>query len=143
MSSHMLDDEEFQVIADWIYMQGISRQSRHRYCVRTFLGFVPGSDKHHNVDDEEVQQTVKNVIRNFYNLNRLALTTRYGLAYDREDEKHFTPTYNPMANERKVIDRLQSLRYQCAEYIVCETKWYDELRIFIGQLCENIFMRNE
>jgi hypothetical protein len=139
----MLSNEEFQLIADWLLVQGSSKHSRHAHDIKTFIGFEPGSDQHYSATAEEIKEKIKIVIRNYYNLNRLALTTRYGDPYDRKDEVMFTPKNNPMANERKAIQALQSLSYQCAEYIVCETSWHKELKIFIGKLCENIFRRED
>lgn len=138
----MLTNEEFQLMSDWLYMQGTSKQSRHAHYIKTFIGFTPGTDEHHRPGDLFVSKKVEDSVRHLYNLNRLALTTRYGEVYDRNDETKFVPKYNPLANERKVIESLISLRYQCGEYIVCETDSYKKLGGLIGELCENIFTRN-
>ena len=142
MSSYLLSKDEFQSISDWLYMQGSSKQSRHAHYIKSFIGFEAGTDEHFHASEQEISDKVKNSVRHLYNLNRLALTTRYGESYDRNDETQFTPKYNPMANEKKVISSLISLRYQCGEYIVCETKSYDLLNELIGKLCENIFTRD-
>lgn len=143
MSSYLLSKEEFQLISDWLYMEGSSKQSRHAHYIKSFIGFEAGTDEHFHASSEEISNKVKNSVRHLYNLNRLALTTRYGESYDRNDETQFIPSYNPMANERKVIELLISLRYQCGEYIVCETKSYGFLKELIGELCENIFSRTK
>lgn len=141
MSACQLTDEEYQLISDWLYMQGTSKHSSHAFDIKSFIGFEAGSDKHHQATKEEISEAVKNTVRNLYNLNRLALTTRYGDLYDRKDETYFPPKNNPMANERKAIEALQALRYQCGEYLTSDTSLYKDLKIFIGQLCENIFNR--
>jgi hypothetical protein len=143
MSSHLLKDEQFQAIADWLYSNAIDKIYRHDHDIKNFIGFEIGTEKHTYATDEEIKQAVKNQVRNLYNLNRLALVTRYGDKYDREDTKSFTPKLNPMINETYIINTLISLRYQCAEYITHQTELYKELKIFIGELCENIFERQD
>ena len=109
MSACQLSDEEYQLISDWLYMQGISKHSSHAFDIKSFIGFEAGSDEHHKATHEQIAEAIKNTVRNLYNLNRLALTTRYGDLYDRKDETYFPPKNNLMANERKAIEALQAL----------------------------------
>lgn len=141
MSSHQLSNDQYQLISDWLCTQAMERNSPHYFCVKSFIGF-----EHENLDlnypsDETVCAAVKIKVRNLYNLNRLALTTCYGHEYQREDFSFFRPVYNNTITEKKAIQTLQSLRYQCNEYLTCDTNLYQELKNFIGQLCENIFDR--
>ncbi len=141
MSSFQLSENEFQLIADWLCMQADSKHSKHAFCIKTFIGFKAGTVEHHTATGEQTQEYVKYFVRKLYDLNRLALTVCYGDKYDSRDDKYFIPMYNPMVNEKKAIQALQSLRYQCGEYIVMETDCYKNLNLLIGSLCENIFKR--
>lgn len=142
MSSFLLSQEEFQNIADWLFIQATSQRSRHAHYIKTFIGFEPGTHEHANASKEEIEHKLRSAMRHLYNLNRLALVTRYSDAYEREDLTQFTPKHNPLINERKAIETLISLRYQCGEYIVMETETYKKLDKLIGKLCEVVFSRD-
>lgn len=139
MSAYKLSDEQYQMIADWLYEEAISKEGHHYYTTRTFLGLGYGAN------DEASRIAVKNRVRELYNLNRIALTTRYGEAYDRNDEAEFMPSIRGSGiKETDAVMTLKRLRYQCAEYISSETELFKKLDGFIGYLCENIFdRRNE
>jgi hypothetical protein len=141
MSSCLLSNDEFQMIADFLYMNGISKRSSHAFDIKTFIGFENGSKEHFEATDEQIEKKVIDCVKHLYNLNRLALVTRYGDKYDRNDATEFKPKINPYLKEKEVIETLRSLTYQCGEYIISETSTYKELKEFIGKLCENIFMR--
>ena len=142
MSSHLLPEEKYQHISNWLYDQAKFKNSCHARSIKTFIGFIPGTDEHYYATDEQIKEAVKNTVRNLYNLNRLALVTRYSDTYDRNDNKFFEPIVSSISNETEVIELLQSLHYQCGEYLTCDTNLYKELKIFIGELCINIFNRN-
>jgi len=138
MSSHILSNEKFQTIANWLYSEGTTKTSCYSHSIKSFIGFEAGTESHHYASDESIKASVRTCLRNLYNLNRLAYVTRYGEAYDRNDDTQFIPKDNFVRTE-SVIKIMQSLRYQCAEYLACETQTYKDLEKFIGKTCENFF----
>ncbi len=143
MSAFLLSDEEFQRIADWLYEKCVSKNSRYSYEIRSFIGLDNSKDEDYNASADKIRVQVCTVVRNFYNLNRLSLVTRYGERYDRSDEKQFLPKFDAFGSFKKTLSALRSLHYQCAEYIVCETTWLKELDIFIGKICEIFVSQSE
>lgn len=137
MSSYMLDDDKWQLIANWLW-QASHEHNRHQFCVRQFLGFEPGTKAFYALTEADRDAAATNAVRNLYNLNRLALVTRYSEPYDRKDETKFVGKFDPMATDIKAIQALRELRYQCAEYMVMDTKQFDELDRFIGKVCEDL-----
>lgn len=138
MSSHLLTDEEFQKIADWLYTQAIMRGSIHWHDTRDFIGLQFGTAEHYEAKDERVKELVTCCVRNYYNLNRLALVVRYGDNYDRKDEKQFVPKeLHDTVSEKEVIRLMRSLHYQTAEYLVSTTEFHKKLNDFIGEICQN------
>ena len=138
MSSNILSNEEFQNIANWLYTEGTTKTSCYSYSIRSFIGLEIGSNAHCCASDDSIKAYVGMCLRNLYNLNRLAYVTRYGEAYDRNDDTQFIPKDNFVSTE-SVIKIMQSLRYQCSEYLAYETQTYKDLEKFIGKTCENFF----
>ena len=139
MSSYQLSNDQFQQIANWLYQVGCTKNNRLHWPIRIFLGFEPGDELYH-ATKEDIKEKSSCLIRNLYNLNRLALVTRYGANYDRRDEVIFEPDNKVLwMNNGDVIETLQSLRYQCNEYIASDTTLYKELKAFIGEVCEVLF----
>ncbi len=143
MSSHMLTDEQYQEIADWLFTESVLKNGDHWRSIRNFLGYEYTDEKHYSASEGEIKEAVKFTVRNYYNLNRLAQCTRYGEIYDRNDKTEFTPKSLFQNKENAVIRLLKSLHYQCAEYLTSDTALHKTLKVFIGELCENLFKRNE
>jgi hypothetical protein len=144
MSAYMLRDEDYQLIADWLLEHGNDTGSDHCYDIRKFIGIDPYSDEIRTVSTDDLTGYIKSMMRSLYDLNRIAMVTRYGENWDREDKTQFTPKnrfYN--ISSKEAIQKMKSLRYQCAEYIASETKLFDKLSRFIGILCENLFSNQE
>jgi hypothetical protein len=133
MSAYQLADEQFQTISNWLYEQAQNRDAFScRYDVYDFLELKQSFD----IDDEAIRNAIKTCVRNYYNLNRLALVTRYGEKYDKDDTKSFSPSFMYQTIDiGNIIDLLKSLRYQCAEYITSDTMIFKALGDFIGKLC--------
>jgi hypothetical protein len=138
MSSYQLSNDQFQQIANWFYQVGCTKSDRLHWPIRIFLGFDPGDELYH-ATEEDIKEKSAMLTRNLYNLNRLALVTRYGASYDKYDEVIFEPRKVLWMNNGDVIETLQSLRYQCSEYMTSDTSLYKELKAFIGEACEVLF----
>ena len=130
MSAYLLSNEQFQKIANM--MATSLAKEYYRYNTQNFLEIEYGTDP------KEQVEAVTLMVRNLYNLNRLALVTRYGDTYERGDETRFSPKAEEF-NPREYIDLLKSLRYQCGEYLASDTNLYKELDGYIGRLCESYF----
>ena len=141
MSSNMLSDEEFQNIADWLFDVAKSRVNGCAHTVKVFLGYKPGTESFITLPD--LEENVINVVRNMYNLNRLALVVRYSDPYIREDKTVFKPKFNPYLKEIEVLSTIKSLLYQCGEYIVMDTKQYKLIEEFLGDICTHIYFRGK
>ena len=140
MSAYQLSNDQYQLLTDWLFSEAIHKAGSHWHDIRKFIGFCPSSDEFHLVSEADISKAVTNTIRNYYNLNRLALVTRYGDSYDRNDEQKFYHTHRSYT-EKEAILALKSLRYQCGEYLTSDTKLFESLGIFIGAICENIVVR--
>lgn len=144
MSAHMLDNEKFQDIADWLYMEATRKPSPFVYPVKVFLGFENGSDLFHDLSLDLAETAVKFKMRQLYNLNRLALVTRYSETYDARDETKFLPNHE--ASEKPVVEilrMLSSLIYQCSEYMTSTTDLYKALRVLVSECCRIIVLKVE
>ena len=122
---------------------GSSKHSKFAHSIREFIGLDNSKTEDYNAGVEEIKQRVMNLVRNYYNLNRLALVTRYGAEYDREDDKKFIPKFDAYSSFKKTLSALNSLSYQCAEYIVCEASCHKQLELFIGKICNTFILQNE
>lgn len=143
MSTHMLSDEEFQQIADWIYSKAIYGPSHYCCACKDFLGLERGSEDYYSLDHQKAQELTGYAVRNLYNLNRLAQVTRYGEKYDPNDETQWIPKITDRGTVEMFIQTLQSLRYQCAEYLTADTKLFESLTKFIGDLCTAHFTKTQ
>lgn len=132
MSAYLLNDDEFRKIAGWLVYR--ANHIDYSHAIGEFLELT-----HYELAElEKVRKRSSLLVRKLYNLNRLALTTRYGDTYDREDTKNFECIGGAL-ELFEIIDLLKTLRYQCAEYITSETDTYKKLDHFIGKLCERFF----
>lgn len=134
MSAYMLDDDKFQYLANWMKQESTNTYGcSARYML---IHHVCGGD--FKLTEEEIEKCIGRTIRNFYNLNRLALVTRYGERYERADATSFIPESIGMYTNKMAYKILKSLRYQCSEYMAGETKTYDQIDRLVGSLAELI-----
>lgn len=128
MSTHMLLDEKFQKLANYFWYQ-ISNSKRDRFEIFKFLELDCG------LSNDLQKESIQEIIKHLYNLNRLAQTTRYGEPFNRKDNIQFIPTDMDGHIERQeAIEILQSLHYQLAEYVICETETFKKLKALLGGL---------
>lgn len=149
MSANMLDNEEFQEITDWMFSEMSSPNSPHRNDIMKFVGLLREDGTYRCEGDNnklylgDFERAAENAGRHLYNLNRLALTTRYGLPYERKDDTKFKPEIKGQDISKKIISTLQKLSYQCHEYIIMETQTAKDLEHLIGRICINLFREEQ
>jgi hypothetical protein len=146
MSAHMLTDEEYQKISNWLYTIATgNRSSGLSNTALIFVGallFVELKPQEMEADSrEKVKEHVTTMVRHLYNLNRLSLVTRYGDKFERDDMKMFRPGSVSITSHKEMIELLSSLRYQCNEYLTNETKLFQKLDHFIGEMCECLYLQ--
>lgn len=132
MSTHMITDEEYQKIANWLFTEGFNDR-RFSFAIRKNLNIQ--SKRYDQSFERELMLSLQLFIRQAYDLNRLALVTRYGDSYDRNDDKKFVPSYSLSTDYLSAISILMSLKYQCAEYVTCETKTFENIKNLINDIC--------
>lgn len=84
-------------------------------------------------------EVVRRVIRCLYDLNRLALVTRYGDSYDPAATLRLGP--GRMLDVVGLIKALNCLAYQCGEYLTADTTLYAHLQTYIGELAAGVVAR--
>lgn len=141
MSAYQLENEKFQKIANWLFYEA---RNSGMYSARPLVLELLELEVDHLMSEDDLKQRVGMVVRNYYNLNRLAMVTRYSEPYLRDDEAKFIPiiSYNTIPL-KEMIRLCKCLRYQCAEYMTSTTGLFRELDKFIGKLCEVLFNQME
>jgi hypothetical protein len=122
MSAFLASQQTYDYIASGLYDAAIRHNSEHHYTVRDFLGI----DK--DATDETLEHNITVAVSKLYDLNRLALVTRYGDQWEREDS--FSPTIQRAAsiNLAQFIKCISCVLYQCAEYLTHEMETYKQWR---------------
>ena len=135
MSAFLASQQTYDYIASGLYDAAIRHDSEHHYTVRRFLGI----DR--DATDETLEHGITAAVSKLYDLNRLALVTRYGEQWEREDS--FSPTITRAAsiNLAQFIKCIGCVLYQCAEYLTVETDMYKKWRDLEYQLAYNYFGR--
>lgn len=136
MSAYLASQKTYDYIASGLYDAAIIRSNEHQYTIRHFL------ELEDDTSDEVIEQTIKSAVRNLYNLNRLALVTRYGDQWDRNDD------FVPEIKRAAIIDPVQFIKciscvlYQCSEYLTDETDTYKQWENLKCQLTYSRFVRS-
>lgn len=135
MSAFLASQTTYDYIASGLYDAAIRHNCEQHYTVRRFL------DIDNNATDETLEHHITSAVGKFYDLNRLALVTRYGDEWDRED--NFSPTIKRAAiiNLAQFIKCIGCVLYQCAEYLTHETEIYKQWRDLEYQLAFSCFSR--
>ncbi|XVV02512.1 hypothetical protein ACQPW3_34925 [Actinosynnema sp. CA-248983] len=102
-----------------------------------FLKQVTGTD-YRQAPAAAVTNAITGVVVKLYDLNRLALVTRYGDPYSGEARLDLGPS-EPLT-DRQLVDALGEVAYQCAEYLTGETQLYNHLQRYQAQLALAIMM---
>jgi hypothetical protein len=136
MSAFLASQMTYDYIASGLYDAAIRHDSEHHYTMRRFL------EVDHDVSDEILVHNITSAVSKLYDLNRLALVTRYGEKWEREDS--FSPTINRAAsiNLAQLIKCMTCVLYQCAEYLTHETETYKQWRDLEYQLAYRYFARS-
>lgn len=120
MSAFLASQQTYDYIATGLYDAAIRQNSEQHYSVRQFLGVD------NNATNETLEHNITNAVCKLYDLNRLALVTRYGDEWNRDD--NFSPTIKRAAtiNLAQFIQCIGCVLYQCAEYLTHETDTYKQ-----------------
>jgi hypothetical protein len=133
MSAFLASQQTYDYIASGLYDAAIRHESEHHYTVCDFLEL----DK--DTTDEALEYNLTQSVRKLYDLNRLALVTRYGDLWDKED--NFSPTikYADTIQLAQFVQCIGCVLYQCAEYLTDETATYKQWRDLEYQLVYSYF----
>ena len=136
MSAFLASQQTYDYIASGLYDAAIRQDSEQHYRVRRFL------DIDNDVTDETLAHNIAVVVCKLYDLNRLALVTRYGDEWDRDN--NFSPTIKRAAtiNLAQLIKCIGCALYQSAEYLTRETETYKQWRDLEYQLAFSYFVRS-
>jgi len=122
MSAYLASQQTYDYIASGLYNAASRHESEPHYTVRRFL------DIDNDTTAETLEHNIAVAVGKLYDLNRLALVTRYGDAWDREEQ--FSPTikYTASINLAQFIKCIACVLYQCSEYLTDETETYKHWR---------------
>ena len=134
MSAYLVNNKTYEYIAGALSEAATVNTNRIHYVVSEFLGLSGKEGK------GEVEKIVQRAIRNLYNLNRLALVTRYGEVWDQEDK--FMPEIKGAGifTLPQLMKFIGCVLYQCGEYLTDETETYKDWTNFKGQLAYTHFV---
>jgi hypothetical protein len=133
MSAYLASQQTYDYIASGLYDAATRHDSDEHSTVRDFLEV----DK--DATGETLEQNITSVVRHLYDLNRLALVTRYGDQWDSDDS--FTPKikYTASIKLAQFIQCIACVLYQCAEYLTHETDTYKHWHDLEYQLAYSYF----
>jgi len=133
MSAFLASQQTYDYIASGLYDAAIRQNSEQHYSVRRFL------DIDNDVTDETLAHNIADAVCKLYDLNRLALVTRYGDVWNREDTFSPTITYEATIKLAQFIKCIGCVLYQCAEDLTHETETYKQWRDLEYQLAFSFF----
>jgi hypothetical protein len=133
MSAFLASQQTYNYIASGLYDAAIRQTNEPHYTVRRFL------DIDNDAAGETLEHNILSAVSKLYDLNRLALVTRYGDQWDREN--NFSPTIQYAATIKlaQFIQCIACVLYQCAEYLTDETDTYKQWRDLEYQLAYSYF----
>jgi len=108
------------------------------FTTHRFIEQVAGRD-YRQAPEAETIEAVQRVVGMLYDLNRLALVTRYGDSYDRDAE--LPAASGKVLTDAGLVKALACVAYQCAEYLAADTALYAHLREYEAQLSLAIVSR--
>lgn len=133
MSAFLASQQTYDYIASGLYDAAIRHDSDQHYSVRQFL------DIDNDATDETLAHNIMSAVCKLYDLNRLALVTRYGDVWDRDSSLAPTIQYTASINLAQFIQCIACVLYQCAEYLTDETETYKHWRDLEYQLAYSYF----
>ena len=136
MSAFILSHEDYKFIGSCLLGYAISPiGSIHWWDTWNFLGsgFEVESPRY-KADRETALKAVNKKLQALYLMNVEAIKQRYDEKNDRDELD--LDLYPKTTNTREFINRLSSLRYNCAEGNVPNTQLYKDLDHYIGKVCE-------
>lgn len=133
MSAFLASQTTYDYIASGLYDAAIRHNSEAHYTVRKFL------ELEDDATDETLEHNITVAVRQLYDLNRLALVTRYGDQWAKED--NFTPVISHAAiiNLAQFVKCIRCVIYQCHEYLTDETDTYKHWRDLAYRLAYSYF----
>jgi hypothetical protein len=136
MSAFLASQTTYDYIASGLYDAAIRHNSEHHYTVRRFL------EREDDATDETLEHNITAAVHKLYDLNRLALVTRYGDQWEREDSFSPTITHAARIDCAQFMKCIGCILYQCAEYLTDETNTYKQWRDLEYRLDYNYFERS-
>ncbi len=133
MSAFLASQQTYDYIASGLYDAAIRHNSEHHYTVRRFL------ELDNDATDETLAHSITRAVGKLYDLNRLALVTRYG-DQDRDAKFSLTIKRATTINLAQLIKCIGCVQYQCAEYLTDETETYKQWRDLECRLALNYFV---
>ncbi len=133
MSAFLASQQTYNYIASGLYDAAIRQTNEPHYTVRRFL------DIDNDATGETLEHNILSAVSKLYDLNRLALVTRYGDQWDRDNS--FSPIIELDAaiNLAQFIQCISCVLYQCAEYLTHETDTYKQWLDLEYQLAYSYF----
>jgi len=125
MSAFLCSNTHFQALGATMLHHAVAGRSDLWPATHEFLTNVTGDDRWTG-DEEQTEQVTARVIQLLADLNRLALVTRYGDAFDRGQAVP-SPTDGRQLGPIAFVKALSCLIYQCSEYLAADTKLYVHL----------------
>ena len=136
MSAFLASQQTYDYIASGLYDAAIRSDSDQHCTVRRFLA------ADNDTTEETLEHNITSAVGKLYDLNRLALVTRYGEAWDRDDS--FAPAINRTAAIQlaQLVKCTACVLYQCSEYLTDETATYRQWRELEYHLAYSYFVHS-
>ena len=136
MSAYLASQQTYDYIASGLYDAAIRNNSDGHFTVQDFL----------KVDKDTTAETLEHniiiAVSKLYDLNRLALVTRYGDAWNQDDDFKPTITHDATSNLAQFIHCIACVLYQCCEYLTHETETYKQWQELEYKLAYSYFARS-
>lgn len=120
MSAFLASQKTYDYIANGLYDAAIRHNSEYCHTVRGFLGI----DK--DATDATLEEVVTDTVCKLYDLNRLALVTRYSDVWERDNHFPLDIKRSAIIDPVQFIKSISCVLYQCSEYLTDETNTYKQ-----------------
>lgn len=135
MSAFLANRKTYNYIASGLYDAATRYDSDHHYAVCSFLGI----DR--DTTPETLEQVINELVCQLYDLNRLALVTRYGEGWDRDNVSPLEIKRSVAINPVQFIKCIGCVLYQCCEYLTDETETYKKWTALEHRLALSLLMK--
>ena len=136
MSAYLASQQTYDYIANGLYDVATNYGNEHHYTIRKFL------DIDSDATPETLETAIRTAVRKLYDLNRLALVTRYGDTWDRNSVLQLEIKEDASIKPAQFIQCIACVLYQCSEYLTDETATYKKWRGLQYELAYSYFERS-